>query len=308
MTALDIAAQHFSTIAIIGPTNAGKSTLLNRILRQKVAIVTPKVQTTRSRITGILTEAPHQLVFIDTPGLFAPKKLLDRAMLKAAWDSLEMADIALFTVDASKDISLLEGFIRQLNQAKEHGLVPPVWLVLNQVDKVKQKEKLLLLAQSLSQQVQADQVFMISSTKQNGGVENLVQSLKKASKPHPWAHDEEEITTLPNKLFAAEITREALMFAMQNELPYVLSVETEQWEERTTPSLSIHISQVILVKTEGQKAIIVGKGGQSIKAIGQRSREQLSKLYEMPVHLKLFVKLAPKWDERSENLAEIGLH
>lgn len=284
-------------ITLLGLPNAGKSTLINQLVGQKVSIVSRKVQTTRSRVLGITINRDTQMVFIDTPGIFEPKKTMERAMVKTAFDALGEADIALHIVDASRKPPRENIIIDRLPRDK------PVWLVLNKIDKIK-KEELLALSQSLNQQYPYEATFMISALKDDG-IERLREELTGRMPESDWLFDEDQVSDMPVRMVAAEITREKLFETLHQEVPYELFVETESWE--SFDNGSIKISQIIYVQKESQKGIILGKGGRLIKQVGQAARLELEDIMACPVHLKLFVKVKDKWDERQEYLSRIGL-
>jgi GTP-binding protein Era len=283
-------------VAVIGAPNAGKSTLVNALVGQKVAIVSPKAQTTRARLMGIAIHDNAQILLVDTPGIFAPKRRLDRAMVAAAWTGAQDADLVLLVIDASERVR--EDVLAGLE--KRHQ---PLFLVLNKVDLVK-KPELLNLATDLTARLNPDQVFMISAT-QGDGVPDLKQALADVMPPGPWLYPEDELSDATDRMIAAELTREQVVNQLYQELPYATAVETETWSDR--PDGSTEIRQQILVERDSQKAIVIGKGGQRLKAIGAAAREQIAQHLGRPVHLFLHVKVAPKWDEDRGLYREIGL-
>jgi GTPase len=286
-------------VALVGAPNAGKSTLLNLLVGTKLSIVTPKVQTTRSRVLGIALKGDAQLIFIDTPGIFAPKRRLDRAMVAAAWAGADDADIVVVLVDAARGIDDdTRGILDRLKTTQRRRV-----LALNKIDLVK-REQLLPLAGELSQLCDFERVFMISSTA-GDGTADLGDFLAGAVPEAPWLYPEDQLTDLPQRLLAAEITREQIYLQLHQELPYAAAVETEQWEERQDGS--VKISQVIHVQREGQKAIVLGKGGAQVKKIGAAARGELEKLLERRVHLFLFVRVTPEWAEDRERFQAMGL-
>jgi GTP-binding protein Era len=292
-------SQHCGYVALVGAPNAGKSTLLNLLVGTKLSIVTPKVQTTRSRVLGIALKGEAQLIFIDTPGIFAPKRRLDRAMVAAAWAGADDADIVVVLVDAARGIDDdTRGILDRLKAMQRRRV-----LALNKIDLV-QREQLLPLAGELSQLCDFERVFMISSTA-GDGTAALSDFLAGAVPEAPWLYPEDQLTDLPQRLLAAEITREQLYLQLHQELPYAAAVETEQWEERQDGS--VKISQVIHVQREGQKAIVLGKGGAQVKKIGATSRAELEKLLERRVHLFLFVRVTPEWADDRERFQAMGL-
>ena len=283
-------------VAVIGAPNAGKSTLVNALVGQKVAIVSPKAQTTRARLMGIAIHDNAQILLVDTPGIFAPKRRLDRAMVAAAWTGAQDADLVLLVIDASERVR--EDVLAGLE--KRHQ---PLFLVLNKVDLVK-KPELLKLATDLTARLNPDQVFMISAT-QGDGVPDLKQALADVMPPSPWLYPEDELSDATDRMIAAELTREQVVNQLYQELPYATAVETETWSDR--PDGSTEIRQQILVERDSQKAIVIGKGGQRLKAIGAAAREQIAHHLGRPVHLFLHVKVNPKWDEDRGLYREIGL-
>jgi GTP-binding protein Era len=285
-------------IAVIGAPNAGKSTLVNALVGAKVSIVSRKVQTTRMPVRGIATAGTSQLVFIDTPGIFAPRRRLDRAMVDAAWGGAGDADLVALMVDATKgvdeDVERILGKIASLK-------TPPV-LVLNKVDRVK-KERLLDLAGSLNARAAFAATFMISAL--NGdGVADLKAHLAKSAPPGPWHYPEDEISDAPLRVMAAEITREKIYDRLHDELPYEATVETTSWLEQPK---SVRIEQTIYVERDGQKAIVLGSGGRTIKQISMESRQELSGILGRPVHLFLFVKVRSGWADDPERYRDMGL-
>ncbi len=287
-------------VAIIGPPNAGKSTLLNRLIGGKVAIVSPKVQTTRSRITGIAVEGKTQIIFLDTPGIFQPKKRLDRAMVHAAWEGARDADLVAVIVDASRSNPLLHvrDTLEKLKTEKK-----PTVLLLNKIDQI-QKQKLLTLATQFSAAFPFDDIFMISA-QNNDGVDDLRRYFIGKMPPGPWLYDEDEITTMPMRLLAAEITREKIFLQLHEELPYSCTVETENFDE-SDPEKWI-IEQVIYVERESQRAIVLGHKGQRLKEIGTAARKDMKGQFGVPIHLSLFVKVRGNWQEDPERYRSMGL-
>ena len=283
-------------VAVIGAPNAGKSTLVNALVGQKVAIVSPKAQTTRSRIMGIAIQGQAQVLLVDTPGIFEPRRRLDRAMVAAAWTGAQDADLILPVIDASERVrdEVLEGLDR-----RDH----PLFLVLNKVDLVR-KENLLALAADLTARLNPEKVFMISAT-QGDGVPDLKQALADAMPEGPWLYPEDEVSDATDRMIAAELTREQVVNQLHQELPYATAIETETWEDR--PDGSTTIRQQILVERDSQKAIVIGKGGRRLKAIGAAAREEIAEHLGRPVHLFLHVKVNPRWDEDRGLYREIGL-
>ena len=291
--------QRCGLVAVLGAPNAGKSTLVNALVGQKVAIVSPKAQTTRARLMGIAIEGDAQMLLVDTPGIFDPNRRLDRAMVAAAWEGAVGADRVLLTIDAAAKIgarveAMLDGFDKRPE---------PKILVLNKVD-IARKNDLLFLAASLSERFKPEAVFMVSAV--NGdGVADLKRHLADAMPEGPWHYPEDQLSDATDRMVAAEITREQLYLQLRAELPYASAVETEKWEDRKDGSTAIH--QQILVERDSQKAIVLGKGGSRLKAIGQAAREAISEHLQRRVHLFLHVKVNPKWDEDRGLYREIGL-
>ncbi|OSQ48719.1 GTPase Era [Thalassospira alkalitolerans] len=292
--------QRCGFVALVGAPNAGKSTLLNQIVGTKVSIVSPKVQTTRTRVRGIVMTDDAQLVFVDTPGIFAPKRRLDRAMVKAAWNGANDADLVVLVIDAGAGITEeVRAIVDQLKNQSSKAI-----LALNKVDKVADKEKLLRLSQDLFAEEVFTDVFMISA-KKGQGTQDLVNFLADKMPDGPWMFPEDDVSDMPLRLLAAEITREKLYYQLQQELPYSATVETELWEERKDGS--VKLEQTIFVEREGQKAIILGKGGKRIKALGSDARKELEAIFERRVHLFLFVKVRENWGDDPNRFAMWGL-
>jgi GTP-binding protein Era len=286
-------------VAVIGAPNAGKSTLVNALVGQKVAIVSPKAQTTRARLMGIAIADKTQILLVDTPGIFEPKRRLDRAMVAAAWTGAQDADLVLLVIDAAERITAqIEKMIASLSD-RQH----PLLLALNKIDLVK-KPALLALASDLTARLNPDQVFMISAA--NGdGVADVKKALAEAMPEGPWLYPEDEVSDATDRMIAAELTREQVVNRLYQEMPYSTAIETETWEDR--PDGSTVIRQQILVERDSQKAIMIGKGGKRLKEIGAAAREQISQHLGRPVHLFLHVKVNPKWDEDRGLYREIGL-
>jgi GTP-binding protein Era len=296
----DVAQQRCGFIAVIGAPNAGKSTLVNALVGANVSIVSHKVQTTRVPVRGIANEGDSQLVFIDTPGVFAPKKRLETAMVEAAWGGARDADIVVLVVDAARGLDdEVAGIV-----AKLEGVKLPRLLALNKIDKLGNREKLLELAADLNQKLPFDGVFMISAT-DGDGVEDLKRALAARMPPGPWHYPADDLTDAPLRLLAAEITREKIFHRLHDEVPYASTVETTQWTERRDGS--VRIEQTIFVARDGQKAIMLGKGGQTIKQVSMDSRRELTAILERPVHLFLFVKVRSNWQDDPERYREMGL-
>ncbi len=286
-------------VALIGAPNAGKSTLINALVGSKVAIVTPKVQTTRTLLRGIAMEGPAQLVFIDTPGIFAPRRRLDRAMVTTAWTGAHDADVVAVLIDAKSGLDDdAEALLKKLGEVRQ-----PKVLILNKVDIV-EKAKLLALAQAVNERGRFDATFMISALS-GSGVVDVRKWLAEHVPAGPWHYPEDEVSDAPLRQLAAEITREKLYLKLHQELPYQSTVETETWTERKDGS--VRIEQTIYVERDSQKKIVLGKAGQSIKAIGEASRRELAEIIEKKVHLFLFVKVREGWGDDPERYRQMGL-
>ena len=288
-------------IALIGEPNAGKSTLLNRMVGAKVSIVTHKVQTTRARIRGVAVEGESQLVFVDTPGLFQPKRRLDRAMVAAAWGGAADADIVVLLIEAHR--GLTEGVARILEGLAD---LPPgrrLVLAINKIDRVA-APVLLALTKAMNERLAFERTFLISAERGHG-VEDLRRWLAEALPEGPWLYPEDQIADLPMRMIAAEMTREKLTLRLHQELPYQLTVETESWRERKDGS--VRIDQVIYVARDGHKGIVLGHRGETIKAISQAARAEIAEFLGRPVHLFLQVKVRENWMEEAERYGEMGL-
>ena len=289
-------------VALIGEPNAGKSTLLNKMVGAKVSIVTHKVQTTRSRIRGIAMEGAAQIVFVDTPGLFRPRRRLDRAMVKAAWGGAADADVIVLLIEAHRGLtSGVQAIIDRMRDQIPQG--QPVALAINKIDRV-QAEVLLALAQKMNEAFPFVETFMISAEK-GYGVDKLRAWLGGLLPAGPWFYPEDQIADLPMRNIASEITREKLTLRLHEELPYQLTVETEKWEDNKDGST--RIDQIIYVARDGHKGIVLGNKGETIKAIGQAARLELVAFLDHPVHLFLQVKVRPNWLEEPERYSEMGL-
>ena len=287
-------------IALIGEPNAGKSTLLNRMVGAKVSIVTHKVQTTRARIRGICMEGAAQLVFVDTPGLFKPRRRLDRAMMAAAWGGAMDADIVVLLVEAHRGVSSgVQSIIDQLKELEGRRVI----LAINKIDRVK-SDALLALTQQLNAAFAFEKTFMISAERGHG-VLDLRAWLGQELPEGPWLYPEDQIADLPLRMIAAEMTREKLTLRLHQELPYQLTVETESWEER--PDGSARVDQVIYVVRDGHKGILLGNKGETIKAVSKAAREELEGFLERRVHLFCKVKVRQKWLEDAARFSEMGL-
>jgi GTPase len=290
---------HCGVVAVVGAPNAGKSTLVNALVGQKVAIVSSKPQTTRTRLMGVAIEGEIQVLLVDTPGIFDPRRRLDRAMVAAAWGGAQDADLIALVIDAETGFShRIEAMLDTLKNRSE-----PRILILNKVD-VTEKEKLLTLAAQLNERMTFEAIFMISATT-GDGVADLKTALAGRMPEGPWLFPEEQVSDATDRMLAAEVTREQLYLQLHAELPYASAIETEKYEERKDGSVAIH--QQILVGRPTQRAIVLGKGGARIKAIGAAAREELSKLLERKVHLFLHVKVKPDWEEDRGLYRDIGL-
>jgi len=289
-------------VALIGEPNAGKSTLLNRMVGAKVSIVTHKVQTTRARIRGIAMAGDAQIVFVDTPGLFRPRRRLDRAMVAAAWGGAADADIVVLLIEAHR--GLTEGVRAIIENLKDKlPTTTRVALAINKIDRVK-AEALLALSQEMNEAFAFERTFMISAER-GYGVEDLRDWLAAELPEGPWFYPEDQIADLPMRMIAAEVTREKLTLRLHEELPYQLTVETERWEDRDDGSA--RIDQIVYVARDGHKGIVLGNRGETIKAVGKAAREGLTEFLGRPVHLFLTVKVRPNWLEESERYSEMGL-
>ena len=286
-------------VAVIGAPNAGKSTLVNALVGQKVAIVSPKAKTTRARLMGIAIDASSQILLVDTPGIFEPRRRLDRAMVAAAWSGAQDADLILLVIDAAAGVNAEAERIMASMTDRQH----PLFLALNKVDLVK-KPDLLALAGQLTERLNPDRVFMISAA-EGDGVGDLKQALADTMPEGPWLYPEDEVSDATDRMVAAELTREQIVNQLHQELPYATAVETETWEDR--PDGSTAIRQQILVERDSQKAIVIGKGGRRLKAIGAAARAEITEHLGRPVHLFLHVKVNPRWDEDRGLYREIGL-
>ena len=285
--------------ALLGAPNAGKSTLLNRLVGAKVSIVSPKVQTTRTRVLGIQVKDGAQIIYVDTPGIFRPKRRLDRAMVSAAWAGAADADQVVLLVDSEHGVTEeVRAIVAQLKAQHRRAL-----LALNKVDALK-REKLLALAQTLDAEGLFDRIFMISALT-GDGVEDLERHLIAQMPQGPYLFPEDQLSDMPQRLLAAEVTREQLYLQLHDELPYEATVETETWEEFNDGSAKIQ--QAIFVQRPTQKAIVLGKGGRRIKSISERARAELEAMFERRIHLFLFVKVRENWGEDRERFQAMGL-
>ena len=291
--------QRCGLVAILGAPNAGKSTLVNALVGQKVAIVSPKAQTTRVRLMGVAIEGDTQLLLVDTPGIFEPKRRLDRAMVQAAWGGAEGADVLALVVDAKGGLGAKVTDIAEAIKDRRE----PKYLILNKVD-LADKGKLLLHAERLTGLVQFDEVFFVSAST-GDGLPELKAHLAARMPEGPWHFPEDQVSDATERSLASEVTREQLYLQLHAELPYASAIETEQYLEREDGSVEIH--QQILVERPTQRAIVLGKGGARIKEIGARARAELSGIMGRPVHLYLHVKVRPGWDDERDVYREMGL-
>jgi GTPase len=286
-------------VAVIGAPNAGKSTLVNALVGQKVAIVSGKPQTTRARLMGIAIHGNTQILLVDTPGIFEPRRRLDRAMVAAAWTSAQDADLILLVIDSAASVNAeVERIVAEIETREQ-----PLFLVLNKIDLVN-KGELLALSAGLAGRLEPAKVFMISAV-QGDGVADLEQALADAMPEGPWLYPQDEVSDATDRMIAAELTREQIVNQLHQELPYATAVETETWEDR--PDGSTMIRQQIIVERDSQKAIVIGKGGRRLKEIGAAARAEIAQHLGRPVHLFLHVKVEPKWGEDRSLYREIGL-
>ncbi len=286
-------------VALIGPPNAGKSTLLNKLVGAKVSIVSRKAQTTRMLVRGIAIDGAAQIIFVDTPGIFEPKRRLDRAMVSSAWSGAGDADAVALVVDARRGIDEpLDAVLEKLKVVRRRKI-----LILNKIDLV-QRDSLLALTAQINARDTFAETYMVSAHT-GDGVARLREKLGAMMKPGPWLYPEDQISDAPIRQLAAEITREKLFQRLHDELPYETTVETEQW--KAMPDGSARIEQTIYVARDGQKKIVIGEGGRMIKAIGQAARKEISEAADQKVHLFLFVKVRENWAEDPERYREMGL-
>jgi GTP-binding protein Era len=286
-------------VAIVGAPNAGKSTLLNRLTGAKLSIVSPKAQTTRFRVLGILMRGESQILLVDTPGIFKPRRRLDRAMVAAAWTGAKDADLVVFLVDAKA------GFTPQVAEIAEklRGHGGPIWLVLNKIDLIA-AEQLLPLTAKLTEHATFAETFMVSANT-GDGLDRLQDRLAEAVPEGPHLYPDDDLTDLPDRLLAAELVREQIFLQTQQEVPYACTVETENWQERKDGS--VRVEATVYVTRASHKGILIGERGARIKEIGAKARADLSRLLERPVHLFLNVKERAGWDEEGARLRAIGL-
>jgi len=288
-------------VALIGEPNAGKSTLLNKMVGAKVSIVTHKVQTTRARIRGIAIEGDAQLVFVDTPGIFRPRRRLDRSMVTAAWSGASDADVVVLLIEAHRGVT--EGVKAIIEALGDHVVDRPIALAINKIDRVK-SDALLALSTELNNLYPFIETFMISAEKGHG-TDHLKQWLATQVPKGPWLYPEDQIADLPLRLLAAEITREKLTLRLHQEIPYQLTVETEHWTEHKDGS--VRIDQMIYVMRDGHKGIILGPKGETIKSVSVAARQEIKEFLGREVHLFLQVKVRPKWLNDPERYSEMGL-
>lgn len=299
MTEIEAPETHSGFVALIGAPNAGKSTLVNQLVGAKVSIVTHKVQTTRAIVRGIATHNNAQIVFVDTPGIFKPRRRLDRAMVSTAWGGAKDADLVMVLIDAERGI---KGDADAILTSLE-GVHQPKILILNKLDRVK-PESLLELAATANERVKFERTFMVSALT-GAGCGAILDYLAEALPAGPWYYPEDQISDLPMRQLAAEITREKLYLRLHQELPYSSHVETEKWEEK--PDGSVRIEQVIYVERDSQKKIVLGHKGETIRSIGQAARKDIGEILEQKVHLFLFVKVRENWGDDPERYREMGL-
>ena len=295
----DAAPRRCGFVALIGAPNAGKSTLLNRLVGTKISIVTHKVQTTRAIMRGIALEGASQIIFVDTPGIFRPKRRLDRAMVDTAWGGAKDADLVALLIDAERGLAGdTEAILAKLADVRQ-----PKILILNKIDAVK-RDTLLEIAAKANEAARFERTFMISALT-GDGCDDLLAFLAGAVPPGPWLYPEDQVSDLPLRALAAEITREKLFLRLHDELPYASTVETEQWKDM--PDGSARIEQTIYVERESQKKIVIGRKGETIKAISMAARAEIQEIAEKPVHLFLFVKVRENWSDDPERYREMGI-
>ncbi|VAV88395.1 GTP-binding protein Era [hydrothermal vent metagenome] len=286
-------------VALLGAPNAGKSTLMNALVGSKISIVTHKVQTTRTRFIGIAIHQNSQMIFVDTPGIFEPKKRLERAMVSAAWAGAGDADVIVLLVDAQRRID--DNTHRIINGLKEGG--KKAILAINKIDAIR-RDSLLSLVQELNDMGDFTEVMLISALK-GDGLEDLKDVMCRNLPKGPWLYPEDQMTDITERMLAAEVTREKFFLRLHEELPYAATVETESWQEKKDGS--VRIEQVIYVERETQKAIVIGKGGRSLKEIGKMAREDLEEMLDRRVHLFIFVKVRKNWSDDKERYTNMGL-
>ena len=298
-SAQEASGRHCGLVAVVGPPNVGKSTLVNRLVGSKVSIVSPKVQTTRSRVMGVAMLGGTQIVFVDTPGIFAPKRRLERAMVRAAWDGAGDADEVVLVIDALRGLDdAVRGVAEKLLQQGRKAIP-----VINKVDAIK-RESLLELAAQIAALGFDERIFMVSALS-GDGVQDLLAFVAARLPEGPFLFPEDQVSDMPARLWAAEITREQVFLQLHDELPHSTAVATELWQEQ--PDGSVRIDQTVFVQRDGQKAIVLGAGGRRIKEIGMRARVELEKHLEHRVHLFLQVKVQPKWPDDRGQFSAMGL-
>ena len=286
-------------VALIGAPNAGKSTLLNTLVGSKVSIVSRKVQTTRALVRGIAIDGASQIIFVDTPGIFKPRRRLDRAMVTSAWGGVADADCIALLIDAKKGVDEeVDAILRKMPDVRQ-----PKVLILNKID-LMPRDQLLALTASLNEKVKFDATFMISATR-GDGVKTMLTWFADQMRPGPWLYPEDQISDAPLRMLAAEITREKIYDRLHEELPYRSTVETDMWDIK--PDGSVKIEQTIFVERESQRMIVIGKGGQTIKAIGAAARAEIAEIAETKIHLFLFVKIRENWSDDPERYRAMGL-
>ncbi|HPF46928.1 MAG: GTPase Era [Alphaproteobacteria bacterium] len=295
----DVKATRCGFVALIGAPNAGKSTLLNSLVGSKIAIVTHKVQTTRSRLVGVAVYGQSQMIFVDTPGIFQPRKRLERAMVAAAWEGANDADVIVLLVDSTKKLDDSTRMIAEgLKESKKKKI-----LALNKIDIVK-RDSLLALSKELNELGGFEATMMISA-KTGNGLTDLQDEIANFLPESPWLYPEDHLTDITERMLASEITREKFFLRYHEELPYAATIETERWKDLKDGS--VRIEQVIYVERDSQKAMVIGKGGQGLKTIGKMAREELEELLDRKVHLFIFVKVRKGWSDDKERYQNMGL-
>ena len=290
---------HCGFVALLGAPNAGKSTLMNSLVGSKISIVTHKVQTTRTRFVGIALHKNNQMIFVDTPGIFEPKKRLERAMVSAAWAGAGDADVVVLLVDAERRID--ENTRRIIDGLKEAG--KKAILAINKIDTIR-RDSLLSLTQELNEAADFSETLLISALK-GDGLEDLKDIITGYLPEGPWLYPEDQMTDITERMLAAEVTREKFFLRLHQELPYAATIETESWQEKKDGS--VRIEQIIYVERDTQKAIVIGKGGRSLKEIGKLAREELEEMFDRRVHLFIFVKVRKNWSDDKERYENMGL-
>ncbi len=296
-------ARRAGFVAVLGAPNVGKSTLVNRLVGTKVSIVSPKVQTTRRRVIGITIRGDSQIMFVDTPGIFRPHgaRRLEKAMVEAAWSAAGDADLLLAVIDARRG---LDGASRNVFAGLSRTSTPR-FLVVNKIDLVRRRAELLPLVDEAARALEVEAVWLVSA-RTGDGCEDLLDAVAARMPEGPWLYPEDQLTDLSSRTLAAELTREQVFLQLEQELPYSITVETEGWAE-SPDGREIRIDQTIYVMRDTQKAIVLGRGGQRIKAIGERARRELERLFDARVHLFLFVKVRERWQDDPERYSEMGL-